>query len=298
MPHSLPATFSFRSVGLAALAIIHKDTHMMVLARRQYSSALTLLARAIEESKESVNGALIAASFNLFVFELVTLLQPPTCGMVNEVEGLLHIGYTAALAYLISEQKVPTFVLGLMQSCKAFAVGTLLLPIIELFDILSSLIGLYIRMKHSDGQDYVQFIATAIHLDQSLLAWVNDLSLAFTFDATVGGSSHPYEHGWPAKAWNYYWFCRALASRIVIDSLDVVFPSIQSTHVTLIAESKAQYSKSLSILRQAPREISASISLILGRTGRSSLALSSDTFFLIIILQSLAILTDPTCISQ
>lgn len=75
MPHSLPATFSFTSVGLAALAIIHKDTHMMVLARRQYSSALNFLARAIEESKESVNGALIAASFNLSVFEVLHVLS-------------------------------------------------------------------------------------------------------------------------------------------------------------------------------------------------------------------------------
>ncbi|RAQ67592.1 hypothetical protein COH20_004485 [Aspergillus flavus] len=314
MPHSLPATFSFTSVGLAALAIIHKDTHIMVLARRQYSSALNFLARAIEESKESVNGALIAASFNLSVFELIAcdapstahlwvkhikgtivllnLLKLPLGGMVNEMEGLLHIGYTAALAYLISEQAVPTFILGLMQSCKAFAVGASLLPIIELFDILNSLIELYIRMKHSDGQGYVQFIATAIQLDQSLLAWANNLSPAFTFDATVGGSFHPYVHGWPVKAWNYYWFCRALASRIVIDSLDVVFPSIQTTHVKLIAESKAQYNKSLSTLRQAPREISASISLMLGRTGRRSLALSSDTSFLITILQSLSMLTD------
>lgn len=71
MHHSVPATSSFTSVGLAALAIMHKDPYLMVLARRQYSSALNLLSQAIGELKESVNGALVAASFNLSVFEVL-----------------------------------------------------------------------------------------------------------------------------------------------------------------------------------------------------------------------------------
>ncbi|KAE8135978.1 hypothetical protein BDV38DRAFT_284453 [Aspergillus pseudotamarii] len=292
---------------------MHKDPYLMVLARRQYSSALNLLAKAIGEPKDSVNGALVAASFNLSVFELIACDAPSAAhlwvkhikgtlvllnmlklhpdGLVSELEGLVQIAYTAALAYLISEQTVPEFLLGLMQSCKAISMGTTLLPMIELFDIMSSLIDLYIREKHCDVQDHVQLISTAIHFDQSLLAWANNLSPTFTFDAIVGGSSHSREHGWLVKAWNYYWLCRVLANMVVIDSLDALSPSIQLTHMTLITESKAQYSKSLSILRQAPREIHASIPLMLRRMGRSSLALSSDTSFLITILQSLSILT-------
>ncbi|KAE8366884.1 hypothetical protein BDV27DRAFT_143259 [Aspergillus caelatus] len=307
MQHSVPATSSFTSVGLAALAIMHKDPDLMVLARRHYSSALNLLAKAIGQPKESVNGALVAASFNLSVFEVLNLIacDAPSAahlwvkhikgtlvllnmlklhpdGMVNEIEGLIQIAYTAALAYLICEQT----------SCRVFSMGTTLLPMIELFDIMSSLIDLKIRAKHSDAHDYVQLISTAIDFDRRLLAWANNLPPTFTFDAIFGCSSHSREHGWLVKAWHYYWLCRVLASKVVIDSLDALSPSIQLTHVTLITESKAQYSKSLSILRQAPREIHASIPPMLRRMGRSSLALSSDTSFLITILQSLSILTD------
>ncbi|KAE8168642.1 hypothetical protein BDV40DRAFT_251191 [Aspergillus tamarii] len=314
MQNSVPATSSFTSVGLAALAIMHKDPYLMILARRQYLSALNLLSQAIGELKESVNGALVAASFNLSVFELIACDAPPAThlwvrhikgtlvllnmlklhpdAMVNEVEGLVQIGYTAALAHLISEQTVPKFLLGLMQSCQVLSMRTTIILMIELLDIMSSLIDLYIRTKHSDAHDYVQLVSITIDFDQRLLAWANNLSPTFTFDAIVEGSSHSREHGWLVKAWNYYWLCRVLVSRVVIDSLDALSKSIELTHVTLIAESKAQHSKSLSVLGQALREIHASIPFMLRRMGRSSLGLSSDTSFLITILQSLSILTD------
>ena len=121
---------------------------------------------------------------------------------------------------------------------------TTIILMIELLDIMSSLIDLYIRTKHSDAHDYVQLVSITINFDQRLLAWANNLSPTFTFDAIVEGSSHSREHGWLVKAWNYYWLCRVLVSRVVIDSLDALSKSIELTHVTLIAESKAQHSKS------------------------------------------------------
>lgn len=67
---SSSGTCSVTSVGLAALATVRKDPHMMNLARRKYSSALRYLARAVADPAELAKGSTTTASFNLSMFEV------------------------------------------------------------------------------------------------------------------------------------------------------------------------------------------------------------------------------------
>lgn len=64
---------SVTSVGLAALATVRKDPHMMDLARRKYSAALRYLSRAVADPAELEKGSTTSASFNLSMFEVPPL---------------------------------------------------------------------------------------------------------------------------------------------------------------------------------------------------------------------------------
>lgn len=72
---------SVTSVGLAALATVRKDPHMMDLARRKYSAALRYLARAVADPAELEKGSTTTASFNLSMFEVSFHIFPliPSC---------------------------------------------------------------------------------------------------------------------------------------------------------------------------------------------------------------------------
>jgi hypothetical protein len=63
-------TISFASVGLAALAVVHKDPQMMNMARRKYNSAIKALTAAIVHHGETGLEQSIAASFILSIFEV------------------------------------------------------------------------------------------------------------------------------------------------------------------------------------------------------------------------------------
>jgi hypothetical protein len=64
------ATISLTSVGLAALAVVHKDPKMMNLARRKYNAAIKVLTEAIVHHGETGVEQSIAASFILSIFEV------------------------------------------------------------------------------------------------------------------------------------------------------------------------------------------------------------------------------------
>ncbi|OQE41885.1 hypothetical protein PENCOP_c004G07780 [Penicillium coprophilum] len=69
--HPSSATISMTSVGLAALAVVHKDPNMMDLARRKYTFALSVLNNAIIGHLGSGIEQSIAGSFILSIFEVL-----------------------------------------------------------------------------------------------------------------------------------------------------------------------------------------------------------------------------------
>ena len=66
------ATISLTSVGLAALAVVHKDPDMMDLARRKYNFAIRVLTKAINGEQDSGIEQYIAGSFILSIFEVLS----------------------------------------------------------------------------------------------------------------------------------------------------------------------------------------------------------------------------------
>lgn len=65
------ATISLTSVGLAALAVVHKDPNMMNLARKKYNFAIRVLTKAIIGPQPSGIEQSIAGSFILSIFEVL-----------------------------------------------------------------------------------------------------------------------------------------------------------------------------------------------------------------------------------
>jgi hypothetical protein len=65
------ATISLTSVGLAALAVVHKDPNMMDFARRKYTFAIRVLNKAIIAQQGSGIEQFIAGSFILSIFEVL-----------------------------------------------------------------------------------------------------------------------------------------------------------------------------------------------------------------------------------
>jgi len=63
-------TISLTSVGLAALAVVHRDPKMMTMARRKYNAAIKALTTAIVHHGEAGVEQSIAASFILSIFEV------------------------------------------------------------------------------------------------------------------------------------------------------------------------------------------------------------------------------------
>ncbi|KAL5342744.1 hypothetical protein BJX70DRAFT_394585 [Aspergillus crustosus] len=177
---------SVTSVGLAALALIHHDPHMMELARKNYSAALRNLARAVRDPKELRKGTTATASFNLSMFEMIISDSPeaayswlrhihgtaalmrvvhmPTNGDASAITGCLQVSFSVAIGCLISEQPVPRDVIRLVKSLRREAedegeeinsyidIDIDIAAIVELFTLLSSLVNLYVQIKKSHSQ--------------------------------------------------------------------------------------------------------------------------------------------------
>ncbi|KAL2847741.1 hypothetical protein BJY01DRAFT_246642 [Aspergillus pseudoustus] len=79
---------SVTSVGLAAMAIIRQDPNMMELARRNYSSALRNLARAVQDPQEVIKGPTTTTSFNMSMFEMI-ISDGPDTAVVSKFASLL-----------------------------------------------------------------------------------------------------------------------------------------------------------------------------------------------------------------
>lgn len=64
------ATISLTSVGLAALAVVHRDPQIMTLARKKYDTAIKILTTAIVHHGKTGVEQSTAASFILSIFEV------------------------------------------------------------------------------------------------------------------------------------------------------------------------------------------------------------------------------------
>ncbi|GFF57714.1 hypothetical protein IFM46972_10875 [Aspergillus udagawae] len=301
------------SVGLAALATAHRDLHLMQLARRKYATALRLLARAIHDPGQSPAPFTAVTSFNLSMFEMITydnrsgsyqwlkhihgttaLLYSLGSADMNSTQmtAVIQFCYTVAMACVISEQRIPSFLVNLVQSAKTSNDESRQSPPVQLFPLLCSLVDLYAQMNQSQNQRQSHIISKVIEIDRSLQSWVTCLLSPWTDPVNSVKSQHGPDGCWIARVWTYYRLGRILAHKIIQSSL-----ARQEQLVTwaLSDVSWAQSNGLSAEVSQMSSEIYDCIPAMLGSVDlheKPSPCLSSNVFFLITILQALMKLTD------
>ncbi|GFF93115.1 hypothetical protein IFM53868_07079 [Aspergillus udagawae] len=306
-----PVIPSVAAVGLAALAVVHSDPHLMQLARQKYSSALRILVRAISHPDELRQGRTALSSFNLSMFEMIVYdnFHPASHGWLRHMHGttallrsleltegaptveirtLLQIAYTAALACLISGLHVPRYLVELLQYGGNTKGGELLLPLTDLFTILCKLVNLHrATFFTNDTVRNHQFINTALNTYQDLESWITSIPVWWIDPIRTGQAPRIDDECWIMRVWVYYRLCRILAHKAILDNMDILYSSrsISQQH---------QYEESLAVVSQASQELYTGVPALLGAShiaNRSTPGLTSNVFFLITVLQAMGSLT-------
>ncbi|GFF55178.1 hypothetical protein IFM46972_10204 [Aspergillus udagawae] len=306
-----PVIPSVAAVGLAALAVVHSDPHLMQLARQKYSSALRILVRAISHPDELRQGRTALSSFNLSMFEMIVYdnFHPASHGWLRHMHGttallrsleltegaptveirtLLQIAYTAALACLISGLHVPRYLVELLQYGGNTKGGELLLPLTDLFTILCKLVNLHrATFCTNDTVRNHQFINTALNTYQDLESWITSIPVWWIDPIRTGQAPRIDDECWIMRVWVYYRLCRILAHKAILDNMDILYSSrsISQQH---------QYEESLTVVSQASQELYTGVPALLGAShiaNRSTPGLTSNVFFLITVLQAMGSLT-------
>ncbi|KAJ5811218.1 hypothetical protein N7447_010734 [Penicillium robsamsonii] len=323
--HPSSATISLTSVGLAALAIVHKDPDMMDLARRKYTFAIRVLNKAIIAHQDSKIEQSVAGSFILSIFELT--FQMITCdnqsssrawqkhvhgaaaflgylcsanGLpVSPVKELIEICYTTTLACLTSGKTVPRFLLELPGRFGASSNASQgdedpLLSAMRLFAIM----GILVNIRNLANQSFApssRLVELALQSDQALQNWATSLPASWTYHEVPEGPQHIYQDVWYARMWNHYRLARILANRIIIDNFDILSPAMLSGD-----HFKLQHDQSYEIISLLSHEIYISLPFMLNSEQRpaTSMPLSAAIFFTITLLQSLLELTDRATLIQ
>ncbi|KKK12838.1 hypothetical protein ARAM_001187 [Aspergillus rambellii] len=309
------SSMSVTTVGLAGLAITHRDSSLMNLARMKYSLALQLLSRAVLDPKEATLGSTATASFNLSVFEMlisdghgaayqwlkhihgtIALIRAvclPKEDVQNAIKGCLQ-----ATACLISERPIPQYMNELVKSCNDYSVAEDVHSIVELFILMGGLINFYIQAKQTRNKSPRHLISALLEIDAALVSWTDRLSPAWMGHPSSGNPLYRPEDRCLPRFWAYYRLCRVLAHRVILDNLDILRTQ---SHNAERSNFSAQDDKSRSILSAIPRDLYASIPLMLKASypaGRTSISLDSDVFFLITILQALLKLTGKEQVTE
>ncbi|KAJ5373251.1 hypothetical protein N7517_005257 [Penicillium concentricum] len=319
--HPSSATISLTSVGLAALAVVHKDPNMMDLARRKYTFAIRVLNKAIIAHHGSGIEQSIAGSFILSIFEMITCDNQSSshawqkhvhgaaaflgylCSAnglpASPVKEIIEICYTTTLACLISGKTVPRFLLELPSHFGAPS-NTLqddedpLLSAIRLFAIMGTLVNI----RDLGNQSFFtpsKLVELAVQSDQSLQNWATSLPASWTYHEFLEGPQYIYQDVWYARMWNYYRLARILANRIIIDNFDILSPAMLAGD-----NFKLQHDQSYEVISLLLQEIYTSLPFMFNseRIPATSIPLSAALFFTTTLLQSLLELTDRAALIQ
>ncbi|KUM59492.1 hypothetical protein ACN42_g7649 [Penicillium freii] len=319
--HPSSATISLTSVGLAALAVVHKDPDMMNLARRKYNFAIRVLTKAIIGHQDAGIEQSVAGSFILSIFEMITCDNHSSSNAwqnhvhgaaaflgylcsanglpVSPVKEIIEICYTTALACLISGKTIPHFLLELPGRFGATSNTPQddedpLLSAMRLFPIMGTLVnirGLANRSPFSPSQ----LVVLAIKTDQALQNWGTSLPASWTYHKLLKGPQYIYQDVWYARMWNYYRLARILANKIIIDNFNILSPSMLPGDYF-----KLQHDQSYSTISLLLQEIYTSLPFMFNseQMPATSLPISSALFFTTTLLQSLLELTDRDSLIQ
>ncbi|KAJ5194071.1 hypothetical protein N7491_001407, partial [Penicillium cf. griseofulvum] len=319
--HPSSATISLTSVGLAALAVVHKDPDMMDMARRKYTFAIRVLNKAIIAHRGSGIEQSIAGSFILSIFEIITCDKHSSshawqnhvhgaaaffgylCSAnrlpVSPVKELIEICYTTALACLISGRAVPHFLLELparfgVSSSTSKKDEDPLLSAMRLFSIMGTLVNIW-GLADQSYFPPSQLILLGIKHDEALQNWAASLPAAWTYHDHPEGRQSIYKNVWYARMWNYYRLARILANRIIIDNFDILSPAMLPGD-----NFKLQHDQSGEAIAFLLQGVYISLPFMFNseQMPATSIPLSGALFFTTTILQSLLETTDRAALIQ
>ncbi|KAL3457520.1 hypothetical protein BJX64DRAFT_16475 [Aspergillus heterothallicus] len=294
---------SVTSVGLAAMAIIRQDPHMMALARRTYSGALRHLARAVQDPQEVTKGPTTTTSFNMSMFEMIISDGPDTAyewlkhirgttalmrvvrfpmmkpHSIYAKKGCLQVSFTIAVGSLISETPIPSYLIDVVKSFTRTDLHMELTPIVELFSLLSRLVNLYIMVKQAEDHSASDLTFALTDIDDDLVNWTTRLPPVWTGDPSAGSDllDGPETPNWLPRLWGYYRLCRIITHQVILDNAH---------------RSPGKEEVSREIVSRMSNEIYASIPSMLRKPAMADcmgvcVGLTSDVFFLVTILQAL-----------
>ncbi|KAJ5502330.1 hypothetical protein N7463_005204 [Penicillium fimorum] len=319
--HPSSATISLTSVGLAALAVVHKDPDIMDLARRKYTFAIRVLNKAIVAHQGSRIEQSIAGSFILSIFEMITCDNKSSSNAwqkhvhgaaaflgylcsanglpVSPVKEIIEICYTTTLACLISGKTVPRFLLELPGRFGASSNASQgdedpLLSAMRLFAIMGTLVNIRDLATQSFSPPS-QLVELAIQSDQALQNWATSLPASWIYHELPKGPQYIYQDVWYARMWNHYRLARILANRIIIDNFDILSPPMLP-----VDNFKQQHDQSYETISTLLQGIYISLPFMLNseQMPATSMPLSAAIFFTTALLQSLLELTDRAALIQ
>ncbi|GIJ88151.1 hypothetical protein Asppvi_007068 [Aspergillus pseudoviridinutans] len=288
---SSPVFPAVASVGLAALAVVHSDPHLMQLARQKYSSALRILVCAINDPDELRQTRTAITSFNLSMFEMIVYdnFHPPSHGWLRHMHGT-----TALLRSLELTEGTPTVeIRALLQiaytaDCGNMKSRELILPLTDLFTILCKLVNLHrATCFTNDTAQNHQFINTALNMYQDLESWLTSVPVWWVDPIRTGQAPRIDDECWIMRVWVYYRLCQILAHKAILDNMDILYSSGDSSQ-------QRQYEESLAVISQASQELYIGVPALLGAShiaNQSTPGLTSNVFFLITVLQTMCSLT-------
>ncbi|RAL07700.1 Zn(II)2Cys6 transcription factor [Aspergillus homomorphus CBS 101889] len=289
---------SVTAVGLAGLALLRHDVHMMQLARQKYSMALRHMGHAVLDPQQLRNGTLATASFNLSMFEMIVTdgvdaapyawlkhihgtaalmraMHMPTKGGLFNTAGCLQIAFAITMGCLISEQPVSPDIVSLVQ---IYANSS---PFIGLFILLSDLVNLYVQEKKAHYGSQSATARALASIDAELTSWESRLPPLWKDSPITRGVPNDQGSTWVPRLWGYYRVCRMLVHRVFLDATHPSPGREQVSHGILKSLCSDIYASVPSILRQCFTDDHPD----------PGPGLTSDVFFLVTILQALSTLT-------
>ncbi|CAG8010393.1 unnamed protein product [Penicillium olsonii] len=306
------STISLTSVGLAALALIHKDPHMMDLARRKYHIAIKSLTAAIRHHGAPGVEQSIAACFILSIFEVLTCDKSSVSDAwpkhiigaatflgclcsANEiprspVSEVVDICFNTTLACLVSNTLVPSFLLELSNTPEPPDTLEDDQRPLALAMHLFAIIGRLVNVHNSVDPNMLtpgQTINFVIHSTQALEDWAASLPSSWKHEENKDRVHGSHANVWFARIWTYYRLGRILANRIILNHLDIFSSPDQCDRLCAISSDMSR-----DIFDTFPFLFESE------RTSSASIPLSTTLFFMTSVLQSLSMIADRNIVFE
>ncbi|GAD98864.1 C6 finger domain protein, putative [Paecilomyces variotii No. 5] len=295
------------SIGCATLSNIHNAPELNISARENYTAALRLVGRALEDPTQAKTDLTFTASILLGIFEVVTCRSATTIdNWTSHVSGAMALFQLQGAARLKDEagmrmfhqlrnqilisclqtkRHVPAVVLELSKKAASLKAPDATYTD-QLTDIVAKLCNLRADIASKSITKNSEIFSAACSIECELSAWVNSLPSTWAYSTTqdtreyhkvknewndlypYNGRYHVYGDLWMCNAWNNYRAARILVNEIILARLRLMHS--QPTAVSSSSEFGVQCANIRSTLRQLAADVCYSIPYACGNVNGSN----------------------------